>query len=65
MNEIKKYALEWQVNSNDGKVILELQDGSNKIMDKLSFENFIALTKVLEKGNAWIKNNTTIFNKLS
>lgn len=63
--KIKRYVLEWNVSSNNGKIILELQDDSTKRIEDLNFEKFMALTKVLEKGNAWLKNNNTIYNVFS
>lgn len=65
MNETKilMYILEWNVSSNVGKIVLDLQDEDARSIENLNFEKFIALTKVLEKNNAWIRNNNTIFNK--
>lgn len=67
MNEIKiiKYILEWNVNSNVGKIVLDLENVDARSIENLNFEKFIALTKVLEKNNAWLRNTNIIFNKFS
>ncbi|MCY0969446.1 hypothetical protein [Chryseobacterium wangxinyae] len=65
MNETKilSYILEWNTSSNVGKIILDLEDAEPKSIENLNFEKFSAITKVLEKSNAWIRNNNIIYNK--
>ncbi|MCJ8152435.1 hypothetical protein MKJ01_01505 [Chryseobacterium sp. SSA4.19] len=67
MNEFKitNYLLEWNINTNSGRIILELLGRPTQFVDPIDFENFIVLTKVLAKGNAWIRNGNIIFNKFS
>lgn len=50
METITRYSLEWSVSTERGKVILTFTGGSQRIVDNLGFETFIALAKVLEKG---------------
>ncbi|MCY0975732.1 hypothetical protein PGH12_14425 [Chryseobacterium wangxinyae] len=65
MNETKilSYILEWNTSSNVGKIILDLEDAEPRSIENLNFEKFSAITKVLEKSNAWIRNNNIIYNK--
>lgn len=63
--KINRYVLEWNVSSNVGKIILDLQGNGTRLIEDLNFEKFMAITKVLEKGNAWLKNNNTIYNVFS
>ncbi|MCY1659945.1 hypothetical protein [Chryseobacterium sp. SL1] len=65
MNEFRigRYLLEWNITTNSGKIILELFGRNTEFVENLNFEKFMALTKVLEKGNAWVRNGNIIFNK--